>query len=93
MFGIGWTEFLVIAVMALVVIGPKDMPHLLYKLGKLVRKIKGFTHGVQSSLEEVTRQAEVDEIANDINNTVGGPDLQFEIDRQVEKERAKDDVI
>ena len=86
MFNIGWTELALIAGAAVVVIGPQDMPRVLYKVGQFTRKIKLFMSDIQVSLDKITRDAELDEITRAVNEKIGGPDLQFEIERQIQEE-------
>lgn len=75
MFDIGWTEIMVIAVVALVVIGPKDLPKAIYTLGKWVRKARGVAREFQHHIDDMMREAELDELrqqalkARDLNLT------------------------
>ena len=88
MFGIGWAEMLVLLAVAVVVIGPKDLPRALFAMGKIIRKIRVFSSDIQRSIDGIMRDEELDEIAREANK-IGGPDLQFEIDRQYEEEQAR----
>ena len=88
MFGIGWSELLVILAIALLVIGPKDLPRVLYAAGKFIRKIKNFTGDIQSSLDHIMREEELADITRQANQA-GGDNLQFELDKQVEMEAAR----
>lgn len=75
MFDIGWTEIMVIAVVALVVIGPKDLPKAIYAIGKWVRKARGVAREFQHHIDDMMREAELDELrqqalkARDLNLT------------------------
>ena len=51
---IGWLELLIIVVIAILVIGPKDFPVVLRKLGAWIRKIKKYFSDVQSNINEIT---------------------------------------
>ena len=62
MFDIGWTEMMVIAVLAIIVIGPKDLPGMLRTIGKWTGRARALAREFQSSLDEVAREAELDEI-------------------------------
>lgn len=88
MFGIGLPEFVVILAVAVVVIGPKDLPRALYAFGKFVRKIKLMTSDIQKSLDVVMEEGELDEITRQANKP-GGENLQFEIERQIVEEKSK----
>jgi len=88
LFGIGWSELLVILALALLVIGPRDLPRVLYTAGKFIRKIKAFTGDIQSSLDHIMREEELADITREANQA-GADNLQFELDKQVEREAAK----
>lgn len=62
MFDIAWSELMVIAVVALVVIGPKDLPKTIYTLGKWVRKARLVARDFQGHLDDMMREAELDEL-------------------------------
>ena len=51
---IGWFEILVIAAIAIIVVGPKDFPVVLRKLGTWISKIKKYFSDVQSNINEIT---------------------------------------
>ena len=67
MFDIGWSELLLIAVVAIVCIGPKDLPVVLRSLGKMARKARGLAREFQASVEEVIRESELDEARKEID--------------------------
>ncbi|HYG85109.1 MAG TPA: Sec-independent protein translocase protein TatB [Azospirillum sp.] len=62
MFDIGWSELLIIAVVALVVIGPKDLPHAIYNIGKWVRKARLVARDFQGHIDDMMREAELDDL-------------------------------
>jgi sec-independent protein translocase protein TatB len=66
MFDIGWSELLVIGVVALVVIGPKDLPKALKLLGFWVRKARSISRDFQSSVEEMIREAELEDVRREM---------------------------
>ncbi len=85
MFGIDSTELLIILAVAIVVIGPKDLPQALYALGKIVRKFKTIMADVQRSVDSVMQEGELEEIIQEANKP-GGENLQAEIERQIQIE-------
>jgi sec-independent protein translocase protein TatB len=62
----GWSELLLIGVVALVVIGPKDLPKALRVAGFWVRKARTLSREFQSSVEQMIREAELDEIRQEV---------------------------
>lgn len=79
---------LLIGAVAIVVIGPKDLPRALYATGKVVRKIKIFTSDLQKSFDNIMQEAELDEITRNANK-IGGANLQWEIEKQLAEEERK----
>lgn len=63
MFNFGtWGEILIIAITALIVIGPKDIPKTLKMIGRWVYKIRNFSQQVRGYVDELTFQAQRDDI-------------------------------
>jgi sec-independent protein translocase protein TatB len=62
MFDIGWSELLVIGSIALIVVGPKDLPGLLRTLGKYAAQARGMAREFQRSMEEAAREADISNI-------------------------------
>lgn len=62
MFGVDSTEFLVVAVVALLVIGPKDLPQVLRKVGHWVGKARGVARHFRSGLDTMIRESELDDM-------------------------------
>lgn len=67
-FGIGYTELMVVALVAIIVIGPKDLPKVLRAFGRTVQKVRGMAREFQGHLDEAMREAGVDDIKKEINN-------------------------
>ena len=51
---IGWSELLVIVVIAILIIGPKELPIIMKKVGGWIRSIKSYTSQFQNSIEEIS---------------------------------------
>ena len=75
MFDISWTEFLLIGIVALIVIGPKELPAVMRSLGQWTRKIRSLAADFQNQFHEAMREAEmadlkkqVDDMASDVKN-------------------------
>jgi sec-independent protein translocase protein TatB len=62
MFDIGYSELLLIAVVALVVIGPKDLPNVMRTVGKWVGKARGMARHFRSGIDTMMREAELEEM-------------------------------
>src|SRR5438094_684229 len=68
MFDISWSELLVIAVVAIVVIGPKDLPRVLRSLGRWTGQVKRMARDFQNQFNEALREAELDTIKKDVED-------------------------
>lgn len=68
MLDIGWTEMLVIAVIAIVVIGPRDLPKMLKTVGGWVRKARATVRELQTGIEDMAREAELDEVKKSVES-------------------------
>ena len=67
-FGIGYTELVVIAVAAIIVIGPKDLPRVLRALGKTMGKLRGMAREFQGHLDDAMHEAGLDEVKKDLQS-------------------------
>jgi sec-independent protein translocase protein TatB len=65
-FGVGYTELLVIAVVALIVVGPKDLPKLLRHLGRFTASVRRMAAEFQRHLDEVAREADVEKVTSEL---------------------------
>lgn len=62
MFDIGWTEMLVIAVVMIVVVGPKELPGMLRTFGKTTAKLRVMAGDFRKQFDEALKEAELDDI-------------------------------
>jgi sec-independent protein translocase protein TatB len=76
MFGIDSPELLVIAIVALVVIGPRELPNLLRTWGKWMAQMRGMASEFRGHVDEMVRQSELDEVKKQLEGSSGGLDLQ-----------------
>jgi sec-independent protein translocase protein TatB len=62
MFGVDTSELLLIAIAALIFIGPKDLPHAMRMIGRWVGKIRGMARHFHTGVEAMIREAELEEM-------------------------------
>lgn len=67
MFDIGWSELLVIGIVALIAIGPKELPGALRALGQWMAKIRRMAAEFQGQFQEAMREAEVEQLRKDMD--------------------------
>ncbi|MPY70203.1 MAG: twin-arginine translocase subunit TatB [Alphaproteobacteria bacterium] len=75
MFDIGGWEFLVIVVLAIIVIGPKDLPGAIRSVTQWVRKARALARDFQSGLDEIARETELDKVEQEIRESVDADGL------------------
>lgn len=68
MFGISWNEYLIIAVVALIVIGPKELPRVLRTIGQWTTKVRRMATEFQGQFQEALREAEMADLKNEVDN-------------------------
>ena len=86
MFDIGWSELLVIAVVAIVVVGPKDLPKLMRGFGHYAGKLRRAASDFQRQFEEAMRESEVEEVRKAIESVrteTPSLDLKAPIDKPI----------
>src|ERR1700741_2641272 len=66
MFDISWGELLIVMVVALVVVGPKDLPKLMRKAGQWLGRARALANQFRKSFDEMARPAELDELRAEV---------------------------
>ena len=61
MLDVAWPELIVIGAVALVAIGPKDLPKVMHNLGRWVSKVRRMAHDFQGTLDQLSYEAEIAE--------------------------------
>jgi len=94
---VGMTELLVIAIVALIVVGPKDLPVLLRRFGQFMAKLRGMASEFRASFDEMARQSELDDLRKEVEamrrGQFGGTDYGGEVNAAVsEIEQSMADV-
>nr|WP_111299364.1 Sec-independent protein translocase protein TatB [Paracoccus saliphilus] len=68
MLDIGWTELLLIGIVALIVVGPKDLPHLFHSLGRIMARVRGMAREFSSAMEDAAKGSGLDDAAGSIRD-------------------------
>jgi sec-independent protein translocase protein TatB len=85
MFDLGWSEMAVIMLIALIVIGPKDLPKVARTVGRWVAKGRALAREFQSQLEDMARETELDEVKREIERA-GRTDLKRTVAKTLDPE-------
>jgi sec-independent protein translocase protein TatB len=87
MFGIGWTELLIIAIVAIVVVGPKDLPRLMRTFGHYAGKLRRMGNEFKQQVDEAMREAELVEVREAVES-LRDPSRTFEGNLMLPKQHA-----
>jgi len=71
MLDVGWTEMLVIAIVMIVVVGPKDLPKMLRSFGRTTTKMRGMANDFRKQFDEAMKEAELDDVKSSIDQIRG----------------------
>ncbi len=66
MLDIGWTELLIVGVVALIVVGPKDLPGMFRTLGRFTGRLRGMAREFQRAMDDAARDTGVKDVADDL---------------------------
>jgi sec-independent protein translocase protein TatB len=77
LFDLGWPEILLIGTVALVFIGPKDLPKVMRVAGYWMRKARTLSREFQGSIDQMIREAELEEVREDLKKAA-----EFDLDKE-----------
>jgi sec-independent protein translocase protein TatB len=77
MFDIGWSEFVVIGVVALIAIGPKELPGVLRTVGQYMGKVRRMASEFQSQFQDAMREAEMADIKKSVDEMTDAATKHF----------------
>ena len=80
MLDVGWQELFLIAVITIIVVGPKEIPRVLRTVTVWIRKVKDMAREFQSSIDDIAREAELDDIKKQLAAA-----QDFDIEREIEQ--------
>lgn len=87
MLDLGWSELLLIAVLAIIVVGPKDLPRMMQTVGRYVAKARAMAQEFQRSFDEIARETELEKFRDEVaiiknNNPI--TELKTELENNIE---------
>jgi len=88
MFDIGWTEIVTIVILAVLIIGPRDLPKAMRALAKMVGKAKAMMREFQSNVDDMIKDTELEEVKNSIQSA-----RSFDVKSQIAKTLDSDGTI
>ncbi len=87
MFDVGWSEMLVIVAVAVMVIGPKDIPKIMYQVGRFFRRLQYMKFAMSQQFDEVLRAGDIEELRKGVNFEAPKTDEKSHDEPQPEEER------
>lgn len=78
MLDIGWWELVVVGMIALIVVGPKDLPRVLRMIGKWAGKARAMAREFQGSIDDMVREAGVDDIKKEVDSVA-----KFDVEKEL----------
>lgn len=87
MFDVGWSEMAVILMVALIVIGPKDLPRVARTVGKWTAKARGMAREFQRSLDDMAREAELQDLKAEMDK-LSRTDVRHRIEETIDPDGA-----
>jgi sec-independent protein translocase protein TatB len=87
-----WSHILILLTVALVVVGPKDLPKLMHMAGKWAGKARGLANEFKKSFDDMARQSELDELRKEVENLRSNvtASTDIDLDRPIEGGPAED---
>lgn len=76
MLDIGWQELFIVAILAIIVVGPKDLPRALKTVMHYVRKARGLAREFQSGVDEMVREADLDDLKKEVKTITDSKGLE-----------------
>ncbi len=95
MFDIGWQELFLVALITIIVVGPKELPRVLRTVTLWIRKIRSMAREFQDGIDDLAREADLDDLRKDIEKGAGvdfGDEIEQTIDPSGEMREAIEEI-
>jgi sec-independent protein translocase protein TatB len=92
MLDIGWTEVVTIVILAVLVIGPKDLPKAMRTVARMIGKIKAMMREFQGNIDEMIKETELEEVKKQISSA-RTMDLNAKMQETIDPKREMDKAL
>ena len=86
MLDFGWAELLIIVAVAVFVIGPKDIPGIMYGLGRLMRRLQYIRFAVGQQFDEILKAGDIEELRKGVNFEAARSDQEIADEATLDQE-------
>lgn len=83
MLDIGWPELMIVALVTIIVVGPKELPRVLRTATQLMRKVRAMASEFQTGIDDLAREAELDDLKKSIEKTAS-TDIVGELENEID---------
>lgn len=86
MFDVGWSEMLVIAAVAVLVIGPKDIPKIMYQVGRFFRRLQYMKFAMTQQFDDILRAGDIEELRRGVNFEAPRSEAKVAAERELDED-------
>ena len=91
MLDFGWAELLIICAVAVFVIGPKDIPNIMYGLGRFMRRLQYIRYAVSQQFDDLMNAGDIEELRKGVNFEVNRSEADIKQEQLEDEEEGTND--
>jgi sec-independent protein translocase protein TatB len=87
----GWAELLVVIAVAVFVVGPQDIPKIMYSLGRILRRVQYIRYAVSQQFDDLMNAGDIEELRKGVNFETARKESDIVTEKQQDEEEGKED--
>ena len=91
MLDFGWAELLVVIAVAVFVVGPQDIPKIMYSLGRILRRVQYIRYAVSQQFDDLMNAGDIEELRKGVNFETARKESNIATEKQQDEEEGKED--
>ncbi|HPD82600.1 MAG: twin-arginine translocase TatA/TatE family subunit [Alphaproteobacteria bacterium] len=91
MLDFGWAELLVVIAVAVFVVGPQDIPKIMYSLGRILRRVQYIRYAVSQQFDDLMNAGDIEELRKGVNFETARKESDVVTEKQQDEEEGKED--